>query len=68
MKLSIKKAIANKNVDELKQQIKDSRKELLALKLDFARNKLKNSKAMFAKRKEIAQAATRLKEGSVKNG
>lgn len=73
MKLKTKKEISGKNLKELSKMLEDTRSELLDLNLDKQQNKLKNTRAIFWKRKEIAVILTTInkkelmeKEGEVK--
>ncbi len=47
---------------ELKKLLKEAKSALLSLKLDKEQNKLKNTRELFNKRKEIAVLKTILKE------
>jgi len=58
MKTKDKKALHLKNLKELRKSIMDTKDALADLKLDKAQNKLKNTRQLFIKRKEIAQMST----------
>ena len=62
MKSKDKKALHDKTVDELHQMLKEAKVALFDFNLDRQQNKLKNTKAVFQKRKEIAQLLTVMKE------
>lgn len=62
MKSKDKKTLKSKDVKELLQFITEEKKSLFALKLDLLQNKLKNTRSLFAKRKDIARAFTYLRE------
>lgn len=62
MKTKDKKDLFTKNVGELKNQLLESRKELARIRLEFSRQKIKNSKELFWARKKIAIILTILKE------
>lgn len=51
-----------KSVGELQKQLKDAREALATLRLDVAQNKVKNTKSLFLKRREIAVILTILKK------
>lgn len=65
MKLKYKKELEEKSIGELKSLLKEKRKELLGLKMEKAKNKLKNTKLMFLIRKEIAYILTKIQEKGV---
>lgn len=50
------------NIKELKDKVKSLREEVANLTLDKNRNKLKDTKAYFKKRKELAQVLTVLRQ------
>ena len=58
MKTKDKKALHLKNLKELRKSIMDTKDALADLKLDKAQNKLKDTRQLFIKRKEIAQMLT----------
>ena len=58
MKLKDKKDIFAKSENELKKAVNTAKDELFGLKIDFSQNKLKNTAAIFLKRKEIAWILT----------
>lgn len=62
MKLKDKKQIFEKAEKELLKDLKEAREVLFNLKLELKQNKLKNTKSLFWKKKEIAWILTALKE------
>lgn len=62
------KNLQSKTKEELTQLIKDLKKEVFSLRLDLAQNKLKNPRAIFNARKDIARAMSVLgfKEAALK--
>lgn len=67
MKSKDKKDLFTKSATELKKRLNDGRDELFNLKLDLSQNKLKNTKSITLKRKEIALILTALKEKEFEN-
>ena len=67
MKLKDKKDIFAKSENELKKAVIAAKDELFGLKIDFSQNKLKNTAAIFLKRKEIAWILTALREKELEN-
>ena len=61
MKTNEKKDLWTKSADELKKLINDAQAALVTLRLDKAQNKLKNTRELFTKRKEVATFKTILK-------
>lgn len=66
MKKNKRQEILTKDVKELIKMLKDLRNELFNLRLDQSQNKLKNNKAIFFKRKEIALVLTALNKAKTK--
>jgi ribosomal protein L29 len=62
MKSKNKKEIFAKTEKELRKTLTDARSALLDLVLDLRQNKLKNTRQIFWKKKEIALILTALKE------
>lgn len=64
MKTKDKKELFSKNIEELKSLLKSAQDVLFQLKLEKSQNKLKNTRSIFWKRKEIANILTviRMKE------
>jgi ribosomal protein L29 len=62
MKTKEKKEIFAKQEKELRKALSDAKGALLDLMLDLQQNKLKNTRLIFWKRKEIALIKTALKE------
>jgi ribosomal protein L29 len=62
MKSKDKKEIFAKSDKELRKSLKEAKNALLDLMLDLGQNKLKNTRLIFWKRKEIALIKTALKE------
>lgn len=54
MKTQFKKDLQTKTIDELKKMAADTVKAVAALKLDHQQNKLKNTREIFNKGKEVA--------------
>lgn len=67
MKTKEKKIMHGKTAGELKAQLGQARDELQLLRFDKSLAKLKNTRSIFAKRKEIAQMLTILKEKEIQN-
>lgn len=67
MKTREKKDLFTKEKAELIKKLKDTRDELFTMKLDLTQNKLKNTKSITTKRKEIALILTALKEKELEN-
>lgn len=61
------KAIVGKNKNELVSALLKARKELFELQLENAQRKLKNTRSIFYKRKEIAMILTTKREMEIKN-
>lgn len=62
MKNKDKKELFIKNIQELKNLLKSAQDVLFQLKLEKAQNKLKNTRSIFWKRKEIANILTVVRE------
>jgi ribosomal protein L29 len=62
MKTKEKKELFAKTETELRKLLKEAKGALLDLMLDLQQNKLKNTRLIFWKRKEIALIKTALKE------
>lgn len=62
MKIKEKKELHNKTSGELKSLLLEVRKTLQMAKIEKARNKLKDTRLIFRKRKELACILTILKE------
>jgi ribosomal protein L29 len=62
MKSKDKKEIFSRSEKELRKTLADAKGALLDLVLDLQQNKLKNTRLIFWKRKEIALIKTALKE------
>lgn len=62
MRSNDRKALHTKDSSELKKLFDEARKALVALKLEHAQRKLKNTQSMYIKRKEIAKIQTVLQE------
>ena len=62
------KEFANKSIDELRKSLNDSRKELFTIKMDVSLGKIKNTRTLFWKRKEIAYILTQLRRKELANG
>ncbi|OGH23568.1 MAG: 50S ribosomal protein L29 [Candidatus Levybacteria bacterium RIFCSPLOWO2_01_FULL_38_13] len=68
MKTKQKKELFLKTKEELKALLKDARNDLFNLRQDLFQKKLKNLRAVFLKRKEIAQILTALREKELSYG
>jgi ribosomal protein L29 len=62
MKLKDKKEIFTKSDKELKKILLEAKEELFKLNLEQTQRKLKNTRQIFWKKKEIAMILTALKE------
>lgn len=62
MKTKDKQELHAKTKEELQTMLEEARKALFTLKFDRAQRKLKNTRSIFEKRKDIAKIATVLKE------
>lgn len=67
MKTKEIKIMHGKTAGELKIQLAQVRDELQLLRFDKSLAKLKNTRSIFVKRKEIAQVLTILKEKEIQN-
>lgn len=67
MKTKDKKELFSKNIEELKSLLKSAQDVLFQLKLEKSQNKLKNTRSIFWKRKEIANILTVIKVKELKN-
>lgn len=56
------KQIANKSEKELRELLKSKKEDLFKLNLDNKQNKIKNTRAIFNSRKEIARILTLIRE------
>lgn len=54
-------ALHHKEVGELQKMLKEARENLFTMKMDHSQFKLKNTRSIFMKRKEIAALLTVLK-------
>jgi len=66
MKSKEKKDLFTKSEKELVKTLKEARETLFNFKLDLTQNKLKNTRQIFWKKKEIALILTALKEKELK--
>ena len=62
MKIKEKKELFAKTIPELKNLLKEKRNEHFLLKQELAQKKLKNTKSVFWKKKEIARILTIIRE------
>ena len=67
MKSKDKKELFTKSEKELRKALKEAREALFNLNLDNRQNKLKNTRQIFWKKKEIALILTALKEKEIAN-
>ena len=65
MKTREKKELHKKTLPELKTLLTEIKKALQSARTERAQNKLKNTRLIFLKRKELAQVLTVLNEKSV---
>lgn len=62
MKTKDRKQIFTKSENELKKSLKEAKEALFNFNLDLKQNKLKNTRSIFWKKKEIAWILTALSE------
>lgn len=62
MKLKDKQTLRASSLQELNNLIAKAKDELFLLKMDKAQNKLKNTRSLFLKRKEMALILTIIRE------
>jgi ribosomal protein L29 len=67
MKSKDRKDYFTKSETELKKLLSEAREALFNLKMDLSQNKLKNTRSIFWKRKEISLILTSLKEKELSN-
>jgi large subunit ribosomal protein L29 len=67
MKAKDKKAISEKTLQDLKTHLAEAREAIFLLRLDKSQNKLKNTRSIFRKRKEVARILTIMKEKELQN-
>jgi ribosomal protein L29 len=67
MKSKDKKELFTKSEKELRKALKEAREALFNLNLDNRQNKLKNTRQIFWKKKEIAFILTALREKEIAN-
>lgn len=67
MKGKHRKEIKGKTIDELKTLLKESKDALFSLHMERVQAKLKNTKSLHTKRKDIARIATYLREKEVQS-
>ena len=67
MKSKDKKELFTKSEKELRKALKEAREALFNLNLDNRQNKLKNTRQIFWKKKEIALILKALKEKEIAN-
>lgn len=67
MKRKDLEALRAKNKSELKNAVLKAHEELFLLKQDLSQNKLKNTRLIFWKKKEIAKLLTILREREFEN-
>jgi len=68
MKLKDIKELQTKSKTELKKMLSEAKKALFSLHLDHKQLKLKNTRSLSVKRKEIAQIASILRGKEIANG
>jgi large subunit ribosomal protein L29 len=62
MKTKEKKDLRTKSLVELRTMLKNAKDAIFTSRLEKSQNKLKNTRSIFLKRKEIAQILTIIKE------
>jgi ribosomal protein L29 len=67
MKTKDKKDLFTKDIKELKNMLSEGRDALFSLKMEKSQNKLKNTRSIFMKRKEIARILTALRRKEFEN-
>ncbi len=67
MKIREKRDLFTKSAQELNKLLIAAREDLFNFKLDLTQNKLKNTRSIFHKRKEVALILTVLKEKELAN-
>ncbi len=67
MKSKDRKDYFTKSETELRKLLAEAREALFNLKMDLSQNKLKNTRSIFWKRKEISLILTSLKEKELSN-
>ncbi len=67
MKTKEKKDLRTKSMVELRTMLKNAKDAVFTAKLEKSQNKLKNTRSLFLKRKEIAQILTIMKEKEIEN-
>jgi ribosomal protein L29 len=67
MKSKDKKELFTRSEKELRKALKEAKEALFNLNLDNRQNKLKNTRQLFWKKKEIALILTALKEKEIAN-
>ncbi|MDO8657253.1 MAG: 50S ribosomal protein L29 [Candidatus Levybacteria bacterium] len=65
MKTKNKKEISTRTIQELKGLLKEAKDLLFSLRLEKSQNKLKNTRSIFLKRKEIAQILTLIRQKEI---
>lgn len=65
MKTKEKKDLHTKTIKELRTMLKNARDAVFEAKIEKSQNKLKNTRAIFLKRKEIAQILSIIKEKEI---
>lgn len=67
MKTKEKKDLRTKSIVELRTMLKNAKDAVFTAKLEKSQNKLKNTRSLSLKRKEIAQILTIMKEKEIEN-
>ncbi|HZJ18238.1 MAG TPA: 50S ribosomal protein L29 [Patescibacteria group bacterium] len=67
MKTKEKKDLFTKDIKELKSMVSEAKDVLFNLKMEKSQNKLKNTRSIFMKRKEIAIILTVLRRKELEN-
>lgn len=67
MKKKDKEELKTKTVEELKTLLKETKDSILKMRFDLSRNKVKNTRLIFLKRKDAARILTVLTDKEVLN-
>jgi len=67
MKTKEKKQLFAKNLNELKKALAEAKEAVINLNLEKAQNKLKNTRLIYWKKKEIANILTAIREKELIN-
>jgi ribosomal protein L29 len=68
MKTKEKKELGQKTMPELTQMLREAKEAVYTLRLEKAQYKMKNMRAVFNKRKDVARILTKMKEKETSAG